>query len=303
MNEQEWLFAFIFMRSTWQNTFSYGSGINPDSALTSGKTVLVGNLKFISGADSGLIQGITIEGNIYFGTNAGNQTLSYFSISRCLFNDLNLSFNGTTATTSNFLVRESVIIGYVNGGYSHAVFNNNVIELRLNYFSGAIFSNNLFLYDQFSIYYNVTNSTFSNNIYSTNCIAANNFGSTDNNYYNNLIRGGFIQFWGAGGCLNNYSYNGNGSIAGNIENVPSNLIYQNQSGNTFVFQQNYHLKPASPGINAGTDGTDVGIYGGPNPFKEGSLPVNPHYRMRLVSGTTNAAGQLPVHFKAAAQDH
>jgi hypothetical protein len=150
---------------------------------------------------------------------------------------------------------------------------------------------------------NITNSTFSNNIFAANCLTDN--GSTDNNFYNNLIKGGFLQFYNPalGYCDVSYTPNGNGAIAGNIENVAANLIYQNQSGYSFVFQQNYHLVPASPGKNAGTDGTDVGIYGGPLPFKDGSLPVNPHYRLRMVSGTTTAAGQLPVHFKVAAQDH
>jgi hypothetical protein len=279
----------------------YGSGINPDSALTSGRTILTGNLIFVTGADSGFIQGITIDGSISFGTNAGNNNVGYFSISRCIFNTLNLSYAINTSTISNFLVRECIIRYVVDGGYSHSIFNNNVFEGTLRDFNGGIFSNNIFLTNQKVIEYQLTNSTFSNNIFAQNCVADQN--SSGNNFFNNLLKDGFLQFFGNNGCATNYTPNGNGSIAGNIENVPANLIYQNQSGGSFVFQQNYHLIPASPGKNAGTDGTDVGIYGGPLPFKDGSLPINPHYRLRMVSGTTTSAGQLPVHFKVAAQDH
>jgi hypothetical protein len=279
----------------------YGSGINPDSALTSGRTILFGNLIFVTGADSGFIQGVTIDGNISFGTDAGNTNVGYFSISRCMVNNLNLSYAINASTSSNILVRECIIHYTVDGGYSHSVFNNNVFEQVLRDFNGGLFNNNLFLTASRALENFVYNSTFSNNIFAGNCVASNS--STGNNFFNNLFKDGFLQFFGNNGCEANYSPNGNGSIAGNIENVAANLIFQNQSGNTFAFQQNYHLKPTSPGINAGTDGTDVGIYGGPLPFKDGSLPVNPHYRMRMVSGTTNAAGQLPVHFKAAAQDH
>jgi hypothetical protein len=280
----------------------YGSGINPDSALTSGRTILNGNLRFVTGADSGFIQGVTIDASIVFGTNADNQNVGYYSISRCICNSLSLSYANNNTTTSNFLIRESIIRSIGGGGYSHAVFNNNIFESPVYYFNGAIFSNNIFLYNS-QVLQNITNSTFSNNIFAYNCLSS--YGSTDNNFFNNLIRGGFLQFYNPnlGYCDFNYTPNGNGSIFGNIENVPANLIYQNQSGGSFVFQQNYHLVPASPGKNAGTDGTDVGIYGGPLPFKDGSLPVNPHYRLRMVSGTTTAAGQLPVHFKVAAQDH
>ncbi|MCX6267499.1 MAG: hypothetical protein NTW16_09100 [Bacteroidetes bacterium] len=281
----------------------YGSGINPDSALSSGRTILTGNLRFVTGADSGFIQGVFVDGSIIFGTDAVNQNVGYYSISRCVLNSLSLSYANNNTTTSNFLIRESIIRNVGGGGYSHAVFNNNIFESPLYYFNGAIFSNNIFLTTVKVLEGNITNSTFSNNIFAGNCLASN--GCTDNNFYNNLIKGGFLQFYNPnlGYCDVNYSPNGNGSIAGNIENVPANLIYQNQTGGAFVFQQNYHLVPASPGKNAGTDGTDVGIYGGPLPFKDGSLPVNPHYRLRMVSGTTTAAGQLPVHFKVIAQDH
>jgi hypothetical protein len=88
-----------------------------------------------------------------------------------------------------------------------------------------------------------------------------------------------------------------------LENVPTNNIFVNQTGNIYSYMQDYHLKSTSPGKNAGTDGMDVGIYGGSSPFKEGALPVNPHIRFKNVAGSTNSSGTLNIHFKVAAQDN
>jgi len=65
----------------------------------------------------------------------------------------------------------------------------------------------------------------------------------------------------------------------------------------------YHLKADSPGKNAGKDGTDIGIYGGSYPWKEGSLPFNPHYQKIQVAPKTDNQGNLNVNIMVKAQDH
>ncbi|MDR0506901.1 MAG: hypothetical protein LBH32_08835, partial [Dysgonamonadaceae bacterium] len=80
----------------------------------------------------------------------------------------------------------------------------------------------------------------------------------------------------------------------------------NQSyANTFVNgdSYDYHLQPTSAGKNAGTDGTDVGIYGTAFPFKESKLPSIPHFTVKNISTETNAEGKLPVYIKIEAQDN
>ena len=76
-----------------------------------------------------------------------------------------------------------------------------------------------------------------------------------------------------------------------------------QSGNTFSYTQDYHLKSNCVGKNAGKDGTDIGIYGGVFPWKEGSVPKNPHIINSTIGGTTNSNSALPINIKVSAQDH
>lgn len=282
-----------------------GAGINPDSCQATGITYLTGNLKFVSGANSGSLQGVMLNGNLYFGTNAADQEVGNFFVSRCNLGTVYLSYNGADTNASAFLFRENIIRGHVYGGYSNAIFRNNIIEAQLNYFTGATFENNNFLWgNTATINDYVRFSTFSNNIFKYNCFVKYGWYSIyslNNNYYNNLFNAAMQFQTDYYGCTATI-YNGIGFVSGNLQNVADNLIYTSQSGNAYNIHHNYHLIAGSPGISAGTDGTDIGIYGGSEPFKDGSLPVNPHIRFKSVAGSTNPDGTLNVHFKVAAQD-
>jgi hypothetical protein len=215
-----------------------------------------------------------------------------------------LSNNGSDSTTSSFLFRENIIRGHIYGGHSNASFRNNIIEAQLNYFYGATFLHNNFLWGASkTINMNVRNSTFSNNIFKNPCVAYYGYipvYSVDNNYYYNILTGPMTFFWDYyGGCYPNL--NGFGNISGNLENVLEAEIYTSQSGNYYDIHHNYHLIAGSPGINGGSDGTDIGIYGG-EPFKDGMLPVNPHIQFKYVAGSTSPNGTLNIHFKVAAQE-
>jgi len=281
-----------------------GAGIYPDSCYATGTTFLTGNITIVSGADNGSLQGFILTGTLAFGTSQANQHVSSYFVSRCNLSTLYLSNNGTDTTTSTFLFRENIIRGHVYGGHSNANFSNNIFDGQLNCFYGATFLHNDFLWGgNKTLNSYVKNSTFSNNIFKVSCVA--HYGHytiycTDNNYYYNLFTGvlGFYDDY-FGGC---FAYdNGFGNISGNHENVPDSQIYTSQSGDAYNIHDNYHLITGSPGIHGGSDGTDVGIYGG-EPFKDGMLPVNPHIQFKYVAGSTSPGGTLNIHFKVAAQE-
>ncbi|MEI7983947.1 MAG: hypothetical protein WCI71_20035 [Bacteroidota bacterium] len=71
---------------------------------------------------------------------------------------------------------------------------------------------------------------------------------------------------------------------------------------SFSYTNNYHLKSTSNGHNAGTDGTDVGIYGTLIPYKEAAVPFNPHISSKSIGSTTNPTGTLDVDIRVSAQD-
>jgi hypothetical protein len=79
-------------------------------------------------------------------------------------------------------------------------------------------------------------------------------------------------------------------------------LFINQSGNVFGYGQNYRITTTSPAKNYGTDGTDCGIYGTANPFKDGMVPINPHITEVNIAPATNASGQLQIQIKATAQE-
>jgi hypothetical protein len=281
-----------------------GAGIHPDSTMATGITYLTGSITVVSGADNGSLQGFYLNGTLRFGSSKANQTVSNYFVSRCNLGTVNLSHNGSDSTSSSFLFRENIVRGLINGGYSQAVFRNNIIEAQLNYFYGATFENNEFLWGNTkTIDLYVRNSTFANNNFKTGCFV--NYGwsvaySYNNNYYNNMFIQTMQFHTDYYGCTSNI-YNGNGFISGNLQNISPSGVYTSQSGNYYDIHDDYHLVGSSPGKNAGTDGTDIGIYGGSEPFKDGSLPVNPHIQYKSVSGSTNPDGTLNIHFKVSSQ--
>jgi hypothetical protein len=65
--------------------------------------------------------------------------------------------------------------------------------------------------------------------------------------------------------------------------------------------QNYHL--TNPGNYAGTDGKQVGIYGGSFPYKEGAVPSPPHVRSKTIASSTDGQGKLNVQITTSAQNN
>jgi hypothetical protein len=86
----------------------------------------------------------------------------------------------------------------------------------------------------------------------------------------------------------------------NLFGQTAGTIFVNETNNVLEDTDDLRLAASSPGINAGSDGTDIGLYGG-SPWKEGSVPVNPHFRQVSVAGSTDANGDLPVTITVAAQ--
>jgi len=271
-----------------------GAGCNIDSSLATNPTVFLGTLRIINGANSGSIEGVYFNGDIYFGTTPLDQTVNTFSVKRCYFNNINLSFDGGTSTAStNLDLDEDIIKGSIYGGNAQNVeVSKCIIENYANNFNGnVVFSNNIFLRmpgccDYIS--YSVNTTTYQNNIFLTN---HNLLGSgSGNSYIHNLFVGPDIV---PGGNIDN----------GNIINVLQDSIFINQAGNTYNIAHNYHLRPTCAGKNAGTDGTDIGLYGTTSPKKDGEIPYNPHIQTKAIPSSTDSQGNLNVNIKVKAQNN
>lgn len=261
-----------------------GVGVIPDSCAATGITMLAGTLKFVSGANNGSMTGIMLSNDVIFGTSPSNQYVERFTLFRCNFYNLYLSFDGTTQNNSSFLIKECIVRGNIHGGQSNAEFNNCFIEKDIYRLNAAKFKNNVI----FSFYNNgngyvLLNSEFINNIF----LSASQFYSSSNYFFNNLFHG---------------SLSTAGYKIGNLTSIPDTSIFVGGNLNYYDYTKNYHLKESSPGKNAGTDNTDIGVYGSTSPFKDGMLPPFPHIISRNIPAVTGANGKLNIEVKVNTQN-
>ncbi len=268
-----------------------GAGCDVDSSLATGTTMIVGNMLIKTGADGGSLQGLYINGQIAFGTGAADQVVNNYSILRCNLGNLFLSYNGSAASSStNIFLKENIFRGTIHGGYTHnVVISKCIIEQSILYFSGQVTVDHcIFLKN--ACCGNVVNScsgvTFSNNVICEQAYALEN--TPGNTYLNNIF-------------CHSTPIPGGSISSNNIFGVNRDSIWVNAPGTTYNISYNYQLRPSSAGNNAGTDGTDIGVYGTAEPFKEGSVPVNPHIRQATIPTTTDGQGNLNVNIKVGAQ--
>ena len=249
-----------------QNLFS--TGIRGNNALNS--NVLISNNIFASNLNpNGGITSNTVAVYCY------NQTFNYFGAS--------LGFiNGAT-------LKNNVIFPYqyAYGGWSECSYNGDCAG-QFNF--------------RIICYTDMQNCIFKNNIFKT-YNGVTGVASTNNIFNNNLITpSGYLGF------QPNVTFAGASSQSFTLIDTSVNHAFDsllncdngNQVGmaNQFKLQ----LKTTSLGHNAGDDGTDVGIFGGTSPWKAGAIPSNPHIYYKLINGTTNTNGDLPVNIKARGEN-
>jgi hypothetical protein len=272
-----------------------GAGYDQDSTSATGSTYL-GGMLFLQTLSSGC----SLEG-IYFinGISSDESSiLSNIRIVRCHIPSL--VFSGTT---SNIVISHCVIAGFRGGNNS---MTNNTIENCIVYASGLngfnegnIFNNNVFVAhptNGFSVSA-VSSCIFRNNLFMGELVNANNQSIKNNLFENNITThsSDFCSVFGQGSNI----------CSNNIFDVAENSLFENFSSYSFseYFEQDFHLLPGSVAIAAGVNGSDCGIYGGENPFKEGGVPFNPHIQMKDIANETDSEGNLPVVIKVASQEN
>lgn len=258
-----------------------------------------------------IISSVNIHGWFSGGT-AQDYIMENIVIERCWIRNLSFSW-GTTV--KNSYIRNN-IFWYTPGGSGHAIiigtsdqYSIENIYIINNIFgslnpggryvnsttnadlSSVFVRNNLFLGSpQHNIFNEVTNMVIENNIF----YAANPQGATGAAFNNNIT---YLN-------ANNVIPGPNNIGSGNLVDVNPQFVSYPPLGGAFDWSHNYNLQPGSPGKNAGTDGTDIGIYGGMAPFEVGANPYIPQMmEVNMPSGSSvPAGGTLNVQFKARKQD-
>lgn len=146
--------------------------------------------------------------------------------------------------------------------YSSSIYSSGNVYLpctSISTFSGNhVFKNNIFL-TGFSTR-NMSNG-FGNSVFSDNIIVGGSY--VNNSFYCTYSHN--ISFYGT-----NVNFNTTGTNNGGNNQVGVNPLFVSETNNTYNDTDDFHLQATSPGKNAGSDGTDIGIYGGLYPWPDGN---------------------------------
>jgi hypothetical protein len=90
---------------------------------------------------------------------------------------------------------------------------------------------------------------------------------------------------------------GNNTGGNNIANQDPMFAGAPQESHNFSYDYDYHLGQGSPGINAGSDGTNLGIYGGSYPYSD-VIPIPKVSNVNILNPKIPVNDTLNVRIKA-----
>ncbi|MDL2314938.1 hypothetical protein LJC16_01625 [Bacteroidales bacterium OttesenSCG-928-C19] len=149
-----------------------------------------------------------------------------------------------------------------NGGLYNATIKNNIVRM----------------------YISAKNSTIENNI-----VLNPNKTSTTIGGENSVVRNNILLY-------DKIALGQGGDYSGNMEELNPEDVFMDFAN------KDYRLKETCPGKNAGTDGTDIGIYGTEYPFKDSRIPSIPCFLNKSIASETEADGKLKVNITIEAQE-
>lgn len=244
-----------------------GAGMVLDAATQTEPTVLAND--FTIDISDETTQRLTIEG-IYT-----NQIVKINKLKNAMFLKDRFRyfvFPGSAYGKDLTFIHCRITERYNGNSYSNnsAVFQNCLVSGMQG--TNYIFNNCLFLADT-----NGSNSHCGNSEY-RNCIILNsNSTYSTSTYYNNL-------YCKSGGYSFNVTNNTNVEVAKDNEAIKNLFGYSDDN--------EYKLTEAAKALIKGSDGTEVGVYGGSLPYDP--TPTNPQISKFNVAAKTTADGKLSV---------
>lgn len=268
-----------------------GAGFSPDSTTATFSTLISGTINLNNGCDSLYMEGLELAViSMYY-----NQKADFVSFVRCKIAGVVLR-GGSYArpvAASNFSFIQCVVEGTLDMNSTvNSLLASNIINGQLYNCQSNTIQNCIFLY-QAPAYYiavleNSHNNTFNNNIFITSNVFIAD-ASSSNFFQYNIFTNTTPTLGTTTIDINNY------------KSVPLDSIFVNQNGNAFSFTDNYHLKANAASTYIGFDNTQVGVYGGFMPLREGWVPMNPHINFKFIPSVTDNAGFLNIQVKVRAQ--
>lgn len=245
-----------------------GAGMTVDTVAHTEPTVISSNFN-IDVSDT-LSHRLTMEG-IYSNQTVTVSTLKNAMFLKCRFKNVNYTSNRSTMKDLNFIHCRIAERFYLATNGSASFLNCVVMSPYQDNSNNSVFS--------FTNCY--TNCLYLSHSEYKNCIVVTGSkggsGSTTTTYYNNL--------WLTTGYDFNFTNNTNVKISDTDERVSFlNVAYNDDN--------DYQLTDAVRALIKGTDGTEVGIYGGSLPYDP--TPTNPQITKFNVVAKSTADGKLSV---------
>ncbi len=271
----------------------FGAGIHPDSTAATYITQISGLVDIKNGADGLYFEGIQFSDPV---RENYSQVVDDVSFVRCKFNNtLDFGYNLSPSTLrSNYAFIQCVFMNSIDlDGVTNSLITNCIFKNQVNNSMSNTIKNCSFLYNPSVYYYEVFESS------NTNIITNSIFHATAS-----YIIGG------ASNTVQNCVFVGNAPNLGttpididNYKNVDLSTVFVTPPASSFSFDDNYHLSTSAETTYLGDDGTQVGVYGGLFPLKEGFVPQNPHISTKTISSGTDENGLLNVQMNVNAQDN
>jgi hypothetical protein len=276
-----------------------GAGIDPDSSGVTNTTTLgtagTYSFTFTSGASGSTFTGIKFAPNssLLYGTGEGDDAPQGMVFDRCEFDCIvQLGFDedvpASSSTFTECIFRNSVYgVGPAPTTFTRCIFdllsNNSVIGTFRP--SGLTMDHCIVLEAPVA-----------------NCESI----SITNSIFTKI---GGVPISQSSGVVSNCMISHSELFVVGSAITSSNIITDLNPANIFVdevdndhqYSDDFRLAPGSPGIDAGSDGTDIGIYGSASPYKDGSIPFNLHFQQAAIANSTDVDGDLPVNIRVAAQ--
>jgi hypothetical protein len=303
-----------------------GAGYNPNNQF--GQPTNIANIDLFRDSGVNNASGSIITGVLTSRLDISGLMSNNIRIFRCRFTSyVNLSGGSPTGYADGWVLYNNIFDSYLFGGGStrtspsatNLVLANNIFSNSSAYLYA--FNSNTIIVDH-NIFFGANNLYQTFNIIVTNNIFTRTSGTlfyvggqgpvlcTFNNNLSNQATIADPTFYPANSFITTFTGTGGGSNfgAGNI--VGQDPLYVTTPNfNNYTATVNYRLQSGSVGRNAGTDGTDLGIYGGSYPFPSGGAPgsgfdtspmppIPQITELNIQNATVPVNGTLNVNVKA-----
>lgn len=257
----------------------YGAGCRPYGKDTD-YTRIIGDIEFVEGASSSVVMGLRCENDIIIGGKVKNLLIKNVDV-KCI------SFSSESNT--GCLVTSSVIRNYLSGSGNAPVQVTNCLAGNIVNIKGGEIANCILKPSSSSYYeYYYTTSSYYTYTSTSSSLMRNNIGL-------DLDRSPYLS-----GCQEACT------MVGKTPQIPyptggvEVLFEKYDPSDPFDLRKNnYRLKKGVSGTNAGTDGKDIGLYGGSGFDDTGRAPI-PKIKIREIAPQTDEQDRLKVKIEVVA---